>query len=87
MTKGEHDDRDQYSAFDSTGLADALRQRGVTRVFVGGLAEDVCVRATALDAIKSGLKTHLIAGATKPVTEAGGEAAVEEMRQAGVEVA
>ena len=58
----------------------------MTRVFVGGLAEDVCVRATALDAVKSGFKTHLIAGATKPVTPEGGKAALEEMRQAGVVV-
>jgi nicotinamidase/pyrazinamidase len=86
VTKGDRSDRDQYSAFDATGLAEALRSRGVKRVFVGGLAEDVCVRATALDAVKVGLATHLIAGATKPVTPAGGKAALEEMRQAGVVV-
>jgi len=84
VTKGDRDDRDQYSAFDSTGLAEALRKRGVTRVFVGGLAEDVCVRATALDAVKAGLNTHLIVGATKPVTPAGGRAALAEMEQAGI---
>jgi nicotinamidase/pyrazinamidase len=84
VTKGDRADRDQYSAFDSTGLAEALRKRGVTRVFVGGLAEDVCVRATALDAVKAGLKTHLITGATKPVTPAGGKAALQEMHRAGV---
>jgi nicotinamidase/pyrazinamidase len=83
VTKGDHQDRDQYSAFDTTGLADDLRKRGVSRVFVGGLAEDVCVRATVLDALKSQFKTYLIAGATKPVTAAGGKAAVEEMRKAG----
>ena len=87
VTKGDHDDRDQYSAFDTTGLAEKLRKRGVTRVFVGGLAEDVCVRATALDAIGAGLKTYLIASATKPVTAAGGKAAVKEMREAGVVIA
>lgn len=84
VTKGDRTDRDQYSAFDSTGLAETLRKRGVTRVFVGGLAEDVCVRATALDAVGAGLKTHLIVGATKPVTPAGGKAALKEMDDAGV---
>ena len=84
VTKGDRVDRDQYSAFDGTGLAGALRKRGVTRVFVGGLAEDVCVRATALDAAKAGLTTHLVAGATKPVTPAGGKAALEEMRKAEI---
>ena len=86
VTKGDRTDRDQYSAFDATGLADELRRRGVSRVFVGGLAEDVCVRATALNSAKEGLKTHLIAGATRPVTPEGGKAAIEDMRQAGVVV-
>jgi nicotinamidase/pyrazinamidase len=84
VTKGDRNDRDQYSAFDATGLADDLRRRGVSRVFVGGLAEDVCVRATALDAVKDGFRTNLVAGATKPVTQAGGKAALETMRAAGV---
>ena len=84
ITKGDRSNRDQYSAFDATGLADALRRRDVSRVFVGGLAEDVCVRATALDAVKSDFETHLISGATKPVTQAGGVAARKEMQKAGV---
>lgn len=84
--KGHHDDRDQYSALDDTGLVEDLRQRGIERVWIGGLAEDVCVRATALDAAKAGFDTHLIADATKPVTGAGGEAARNDMRAAGVTI-
>ena len=60
---GDRIDRDQYSAFDATGLADELRQRGVSRVWIGGLAEDVCVRATALDAAKEGFEAKVIAAA------------------------
>jgi nicotinamidase/pyrazinamidase len=86
VTKGDRDDRDQYSAFDSTRLAEALRELGVTRVFVSGLAEDVCVRATALDAVRNGFVTRLIAGATRPVTQAGEKEALEEMERAGVEI-
>jgi nicotinamidase/pyrazinamidase len=84
ITKGNRTDRDQYSAFDATGLVKVLRDRGVKRVFIGGLAQDVCVRATALDAAKDGFETHLIAQGSKPVTPAGGEAALAEMRRAGV---
>jgi nicotinamidase/pyrazinamidase len=84
VRKGDRDDRDQYSALDETGLVEELRRREVERVWIGGLAEDVCVRATALDAAKAGFDTHLIADATKPVTAAGGEAARAEMRDAGV---
>ena len=49
VTKGVRLDQDQNSAFDQTGLATELRKQDVMRVFVGGLAEDVCVLATALD--------------------------------------
>ena len=86
VSKGQRLDRDQYSAFDDTGLADDLRRRGVKRVWIGGLAEDVCVRATALDAVREGFRTFLIAPATKPVTTAGGEAALADMRNAGVSI-
>ena len=47
VTKGVRFDRDQYSAFDETGLATELRARGVKRVLIGGLAQEVCVHATA----------------------------------------
>lgn len=86
VTKGDRTDRDQYSAFDATGLADELKRRGVSRVWIGGLAEDVCVRATALDAAKAGFETKVIADATKPVTAEGGTAARAEMRDAGVAI-
>jgi nicotinamidase/pyrazinamidase len=83
VTKGVRFDRDQYSAFDETGLATELRKRGVRRVWVGGLAQDVCVRATVLDARHEGFDAIVIADATRPVTRAGGQRANDEMRQAG----
>jgi nicotinamidase/pyrazinamidase len=83
VTKGVRFDRDQYSAFDATGLATELRKQNVRRVWVGGLAQDVCVRATVLDARRESFEAIVIADATRPVTRAGGERASEEMRQAG----
>jgi len=83
VTKGVRFDRDQYSAFDQTGLATELRKQRITRVWVGGLAQDVCVRATVLDAAREGFETIVIADATCPVTRAGGDRANEDMRQAG----
>jgi nicotinamidase/pyrazinamidase len=83
VTKGVRFDRDQYSVFDETGLASELRRRGVRRVWIGGLAQDVCVRATVLDARREGFDTIVITDATRPVTSAGGERAIEDMRQAG----
>jgi nicotinamidase/pyrazinamidase len=83
VTKGVRFDRDQYSAFDQTGLATELRKQGVRRVWVGGLAQDVCVRATVLDARREGFDAVVIVDATHPVTRSGGERANEEMCQAG----
>lgn len=83
ISKGTRLDKDQYSAFDDTGLADHLKDKGVERVWIGGLAEDVCVHATVLDACKAGFETHLIPDATRPVTPEGGEKARREMEEAG----
>jgi nicotinamidase/pyrazinamidase len=52
-------------------------------VWVGGLAQDVCVRATVLEAIREGFDTRVIADATRPVTAAGGREADDAMRRAG----
>jgi nicotinamidase/pyrazinamidase len=83
ITKGVRFDRDQYSAFDETGLATEMRARGVKRVWVGGLAQDVCVRATVLDARRHGFEAVVIGDGTRPVTQVGGDEANEEMRRAG----
>lgn len=86
VTKGVRFDQDQYSAFDQTGLAGELRERGVKRLWVGGLAQDVCVLATVLDARKEGFDVIVIADATLPVTEEGGREAERRMRDAGAEM-
>jgi nicotinamidase/pyrazinamidase len=83
VTKGTRFDKDQNSAFDETGLAVLLAKLGIARVFVGGLALDVCVRATALDAIGAGLKVMLIVDGTRAVDEAAGAATLKELQAAG----
>jgi len=84
VTKGTRFDQDQYSAFDETGLAAELKRAGVSRVWIGGLAQDVCVKASAIDAARAGFEVHLIPDASLPVTPEGGAEACEEMRAAGV---
>lgn len=90
VTKGEHEAA--YSGFeghDATGtpLADLLRARGITAVDVCGLALDHCVRATALDAIDEGLQVQLLLEQTAAVDPARGQAAVQELREAGARIA
>lgn len=83
VAKGVRFDKDQYSAFDDTGLAERLREDGVTRLWVGGLAQDVCVEATVLAACDSGFEVHVIGDATRPITAGGGEEANRRMQTAG----
>jgi nicotinamidase/pyrazinamidase len=83
LSKGTEVNRDSYSAFGGTGLAELLHQSGIRRVWVGGLALDVCVSATVLDALKEGFEVHLIKNATRPVTPDGGRRAIDAMRATG----
>ncbi|OEU76014.1 MAG: nicotinamidase [Desulfuromonadales bacterium C00003107] len=83
VTKGTRFDQDQLSAFDQTGLADKLRRDGIRRLWVGGLALDVCVLATVLDGCREGFEVQVPVKSCRPVTAEGGRAALEKMRQAG----
>lgn len=85
VSKGTDPDRDSYSAFGGTDLAEQLRAVAISRVFVGGLALDYCVRATALDARKLGFETHLIVQGTRPVDVRPGDGvrALGELSDAG----
>jgi nicotinamidase/pyrazinamidase len=79
-----------YSGFEGTadgvGLADWLRGHGVDAVDVVGIATDHCVRATALDAVGNGFATRVLLPLTAGVAEASTEAALEQLRTAGVEL-
>jgi len=83
ITKGVRFDQDQNSVFDQTGLAGHLRRDGIRRLWIGGLAEDVCVLASVLDARREGFEVIVIRDATRPVTAEGGERARARMREAG----
>jgi nicotinamidase/pyrazinamidase len=77
-----------FDKFEDTGLEDFLRERGVERVHVGGLALDYCVKHTALGARRRGFDTvvHLDATRAVDVEPGDGERAITELRDAGVEV-
>ena len=79
-----------YSGFegqaDGVALAEWLRSRGVDAVDVVGIATDHCVRATALDAVGAGFATRVLLDLTAGVAEGSTEAALEQLRTAGVEL-
>lgn len=72
----------------ATDLQEVLDDSGVQRVVVVGLAQDVCVKETALDARRLGYDTVVPLDATRPVdVEPGdGERAVDELAAAGIAV-
>lgn len=95
ILKGCHAGTDSYSGFGSAPRADGsrvevtpldalLKARGITEVFVVGLAFDHCVKATAIDAAKLGYKTTVIRAATRAVSAESAAAAEAEMLAAGV---
>ena len=88
--KGEH--TAAYSGFegrttDGVDLASWLRQRHVDDVDVCGLATDHCVRMTALDAATNGFTTRVLTTLCAGVAPETTEAALVEMRTAGVRIA
>ena len=94
VSAGMGADEDGYSGFlgiDDRGikLVDLLRQRGIERIFVGGLATDYCVKHTVLDGLKEGFKVVLLKDSTRGVNLKPGdsERAIAEMLQAGAEIA
>ncbi len=81
-----------YSGFEGfepggASLAHWLRARDVTRVDVVGIATDHCVRATAIDARREGFEVRVLLGLTAGVLKSTTEAAIELMREAGIELA
>ena len=84
VTKGVRFDQDQNSAFDQTGLEEYMARKGIKRLFITGLALDVCVLATALDARKLDLDVVLVLEATRPVSPENGAYAMKRMTDAGV---
>lgn len=85
---------DSYSGFfdnghrSATELNDALKGRGIRRVFVLGLATDYCVRFTALDAKQLGFETVLVEDGCRGVNLKPGDVdqALQEMANAGVQM-
>lgn len=84
VSKGEAPERDQLSALSDAGLANRLRGLGVRRVLIVGLALDVCVRETALDAVAKGFETHVRLSGARAINREGARTAVDSMRKAAV---
>jgi nicotinamidase/pyrazinamidase len=93
ITKGDDPDADGYSPFEGRtpsgrSLAEDLHAKGVSHLYVGGLATDYCVLQSVLDARRHGLDVTVLADAIRGVEVEPGDSAraIEEMRVAGAEI-
>jgi len=91
LRKGTDPDLDSYSAFfdnghrRTTGLSAYLRARGVTRVFVAGLATDYCVYFSAKDAHLEGFEVAVVEDATRGIAPESMAAAKADLLGLGVQ--
>jgi nicotinamidase/pyrazinamidase len=92
VLKGTDPRYDSYSTFfdngheHSTGLDAFLKSKAVTAVWIVGVATEVCIRFTALDAIRCGYETHLVRDLCRGVEMQEGDiaGALAQMEDAGV---
>ncbi|MGQ0563385.1 MAG: nicotinamidase [Gemmatimonadota bacterium] len=94
VTKGTDPTDHGYSAFEGAdpaghALGEALRERGVRRLYVGGLATDYCVKNSALDALRAGFDVVLLTDAIRGIDVHPGDVdrAIGEMKRAGARTA
>lgn len=85
VSKGDRPERDAYSGFEGTDLAERLRRDGARRLFVGGLATDYCVLRTVQDALAGAFQVALLTDAIRAVNARPGDGAraLSAMTEAG----
>jgi nicotinamidase/pyrazinamidase len=88
VDKGQDPETEGYSGFEGTDLERLLRERGIDKVTIVGLATDYCVKNTALDAVRAGFDTNVDSSAVRGVDVQPGdsERALDELRAAGATV-
>lgn len=92
VTKGSLQDREYYSCFrdcwklDNTDLKDYLKEKGVSRVVLVGLAYDYCVLNSAIDALEFGFYTYVLKDYTKSVYPEKDEETDAKYKSSGVKL-
>ncbi len=88
VQKGRDKQYDSYSAFQDDGghkteMESILRNNGIEKVVLYGIATDYCVRATVLDAVHAGFQVTVIEELCRGVAPDSSRKALEEMKEAG----
>ena len=85
VDKGQDPQTEGYSGFQETVLEQVLRDAGIDKVTIVGLATDYCVRHTALDALSAGFDVTVDRAGVRGIDAEPGDAerALDEVRSAG----
>jgi nicotinamidase/pyrazinamidase len=85
ISKATSPDREAYSSFEGTSLDSRLREAGIRRLFIGGIATDYCVLNTVRDARRLGYEVMLLTDAIRAVDvqPGDGQRAEAEMARLG----
>jgi nicotinamidase/pyrazinamidase len=88
IDKGQNPETEGYSGFEETELAELLHEHDVDKVTIVGLATDICVKNTALDALREGFEVTVDTEGVRgvDVNEGDSERALELMRSSGAAV-
>ena len=93
LSKGMAIDDDSYSGFDAVDsrgviLKNVLRQSGIERIYVGGLATDYCVKETVLDGLREGFQVVLLQDGVRGVNlkPEDSDQAIDAMARSGVTI-
>ncbi|WP_456321126.1 nicotinamidase [Palaeococcus sp. (in: euryarchaeotes)] len=86
ISKADKPDKEAYSGFQDTNLAELLRERGIKKVYICGVATEYCVKATALDALREGFEVYLLKDAIKGIKKEDEEDALKELEEEGAKI-
>lgn len=96
IRKGMDPQSDSYSGFRNnwdarqerprTGLAGYLRERGISDIYLCGLARDICVKWTAQDGADAGFNVYFLWDLTRAVDPSGDEALRRSLEEQGVKI-
>ncbi len=88
ISKATDPKHEAYSSFDGTNLAEELNKNKISRIFIGGLATDYCVRYSVLDGLVAGFNMIVLSDATRGINVKpnDSEKAIQEVQKKGARI-
>jgi len=86
ISKADKPDKEAYSGFEGTNLAEILKEKGIKKVYICGVATEYCVKATVLDALKHGFEVYILKDAIEGINPGDEEKALKELEERGAKI-